>query len=218
MKRFSILNKLQQTGIIAVIRGNSIEDALKLSKEIVAGGIKALEITFTIDQAEKLIKQLKKEYEYNQDVVIGAGTVLDPTTARIAIMAGAEYIVSPSFDKNTAKICNLYQIPYIPGCLSIEEIQKALTYGSDIIKLFPGNVLKPEFIKSVKGPLPYVNIMPSGGVNLNNIKEWVNAGAIAVSVGGNLTTAEDGSLHKSVKKIAQEYQLTYESAKRGDKH
>lgn len=218
MKRVSILNKLEKSGVIAVIREDSVEKASDVSKAIVKGGIKALEITFTIDGAERLITQLKNDY-HNQDVIIGAGTVLDPITARIAIMAGAEYIVSPTFNKETAKICNLYQTPYIPGCLSVGEIQDALTYGADIVKLFPGNVFKPEFIKSVKGPLPYVNIMPSGGVSLNNVGEWIAAGAVAVSVGGNLTAPVKNAStanYEKVTKLAKEYQLAYESAKRGD--
>lgn len=218
MKRVSILNKLEKCGVIAVIRGDSVEKASDISKAIIKGGIKALEITFTIDGAERLITKLKSEY-HHQDVTIGAGTVLDPITARIAIMAGAEYIVSPTFNKETAKICNLYQIPYIPGCLSVGEIQLALTYGADIIKLFPGNVFEPTFIKSVKGPLPHVNIMPSGGVSLNNIREWIEAGAVAVSVGGNLTAPLKNAStanYEKVTKLANDYQLAYESVKRGD--
>lgn len=216
MKRVSIVNKLEKSGVIAVIRGDSTEQALETSRAIVAGGIKALEITFTIDGAEGLIRHLKDEYDHHQDVIIGAGTVLDPITARIAIMAGAEYIVSPTFNKETAKICNLYQIPYVPGCLSVGEMQDALTYGADIVKLFPGNIFEPAFIKSVKGPLPHVNIMPSGGVSLNNIHEWVAAGAVAVSVGGHLTAPANTANYDQVTKLAEEYQLAYEAAKRGD--
>lgn len=218
MKRVSILNNIEKRGVIAVIRGDSAKKAFDTSKAIVAGGVKVLEVTFTINGAEKVITQLKDEYK-NQGIMIGAGTVLDSMTARIAIMAGATFIVSPTFNRGTAKLCNLYQVPYIPGCGTVGEIQDALTYGSDIVKLFPGDVLKPAFIRSVKGPLPHVNLMPSGGVHLGNIGEWIAAGVVAVSVGSHLTSPVKTASavdYEKVSKLAQEYQLAYESAKRGD--
>ncbi|GAA5416474.1 KHG/KDPG aldolase [Paraliobacillus ryukyuensis] len=215
MNRVTVLNDLEKSGVIAVVRANSVDKALKISRAIVKGGIEALEITFTIPGAEKVIIQLKDEYR-DQNVIVGAGTVLDPITARAAIMAGAAYIVSPTFNKETAKICNLYQIPYIPGCLSVGEIQEALTYGTDIIKLFPGNVFGPSFIKSVKGPLPHVNIMPSGGVSLDNIKEWIDAGAVAVSVGGNLTRGAETGDYDNITELAKQYQQVYIAEKRGN--
>lgn len=215
MNRVTVLNDLEKSGVIAVVRANSVDKALKISRAIVKGGIEALEITFTIPGAEKVIIQLKDEYR-DQNVIVGAGTVLDPITARAAIMAGAAYIVSPAFNKETAKICNLYQIPYIPGCLSVGEIQEALTYGTDIIKMFPGNVFGPSFIKSVKGPLPHVNIMPSGGVSLDNIKEWIDAGAVAVSVGGNLTRGAETGDYDNITELAKQYQQVYIAEKRGN--
>ena len=215
MNRVSVLSKVEENGIVAVIRGNSIDKALETSRAIVKGNIKTLEITFTIPGAEKVIAKLKEEYE-EQDVIVGAGTVLDPITARIAIMSGASFIVSPTFNKETAEICNLYQVPYLPGCLSVGEIQEALKYGVDIIKMFPGNVFGPEFIKTVKGPLPQVNIMPSGGVSINNIKDWINAGAVAVSVGSNLTSGAEIGDFESITALAMEYQQVYEFAKKGN--
>ncbi|WP_067842628.1 bifunctional 4-hydroxy-2-oxoglutarate aldolase/2-dehydro-3-deoxy-phosphogluconate aldolase [Amphibacillus sediminis] len=215
MQRLTILNRLTDAGVIAIIRGDSIDQAAKACRAIVAGKINALEITFTLAGAEQLIQQLKSAYANHPEVVIGAGTVLDSTTARLAILAGAEYIVSPGFDKETAKLCNLYQIPYLPGCQTINDIQQALIYGVDIVKLFPGNLLGPNFIRAVKGPLPHVSVMPSGGVDLNNIADWVKAGAIAVGIGGNLTKpAEQGDFNQ-VTELAKSYQQAYQVAKRG---
>lgn len=139
MKRVSILSRLEQTGVVAVVRGATKEEALKASHAIVAGGLKGLELTFTVPQADEVIKELVTYYQDRPDVVVGAGTVLDAVTARLAIMAGAEYIVSPTFDKETAEICNLYQIPYLPGCMTITEMKEALKSGADIVKLFPGS-------------------------------------------------------------------------------
>ncbi|SEO89906.1 2-dehydro-3-deoxyphosphogluconate aldolase / (4S)-4-hydroxy-2-oxoglutarate aldolase [Amphibacillus marinus] len=218
MQRLSILTRLADAGVVAVIRGKSVEQAFKACQAIVEGDMKALEVTFTLAGAEQLIKQLKETYQDRPEIVIGAGTVLDATTARLAILAGAEYIVSPGFDKETAKLCNLYQIPYLPGCQTINDVQQALTYGVDIVKLFPGNLLGPDFVKAVKGPLPHVSVMPSGGVDLDNIGDWVTAGSIAVGIGGNLTKPADQGNYAEVTKLANAYQKAFWLAKRGGQH
>ncbi|MCS0543188.1 bifunctional 2-keto-4-hydroxyglutarate aldolase/2-keto-3-deoxy-6-phosphogluconate aldolase, partial [Aeromonas veronii] len=167
------------------------------------GGIIGIEVTFTVDGADEVIKELASIYK-NSEVVIGAGTVLDATTARIAILAGAQFVVSPSFDEETAKLCNLYQIPYMPGCMTITEMKRALESGADIIKLFPGNAFGPDFVKAVKAPLPQVNIMPTGGVSLDNIDQWINNGCVAVGVGGNLVApAKTGDYAKITEYAAQ---------------
>lgn len=215
MKRVGILKQLEEKGVIAVVRGESIERAFRTCEAIVAGDIRVLEITFTIEGADQLIHKLKAAYA-DDDIVIGAGTVLDATTARIAILAGASFIVSPTFDKATAKLCNLYQVPYLPGCLSPQEVQTALTYGVDIIKLFPGNVFGPSYIKAVKGPFPYVSMMPSGGVSTDNIKEWIDSGAVAVGVGGNLTAPAEQNDFAAVTDLARAYSEAFQKAKRGD--
>src|SRR5690625_1620662 len=163
MRKIKTLTKLLDCGVVAVIRADSKEEAMETSKACVAGGIQGLEITFTVQGAEEAIRDLATEFAHDPDVIVGAGTVLDAITARIAILAGAEFIVSPAFDQETAEICNLYQIPYMPGCMTITEMKQALKAGVDIIKLFPENTFGPEWIKSVKAPFPQVNIMPTGG-------------------------------------------------------
>lgn len=205
MKKMQVLSKLQQCGLVAVIRGNSKEDGVEISKATVAGEIKAIEVAYTTPNASGVIEELKEEYKEDDSVVIGAGTVLDATTARLAILAGADFVVSPSFDAEVAKVCNLYQIPYLPGCMTITEINTALTYGVDIIKVFPGDIVGPRFIKDVKGPLPHVNLMPTGGVSLENMQEWFDNGVLAVGIGSNLTKGLKDGNYDIVTQNAQTY-------------
>lgn len=186
MKKVEILTRIEKTGVVAVVRENSRERAYESAKAVIQGGIKGIEVTFSVPQADKVIADLKSEYQGDTSVVIGAGTVLDGVTARLAIMAGAEFIVSPCFDQATAELCNLYQVPYMPGCMTITEMQRALKSGADVVKLFPANNFTPQMIKAAKAPLPQINIMPTGGINLENITQWKQAGAILAGVGGNL--------------------------------
>ncbi|WP_214699733.1 MULTISPECIES: bifunctional 4-hydroxy-2-oxoglutarate aldolase/2-dehydro-3-deoxy-phosphogluconate aldolase [unclassified Exiguobacterium] len=205
MKKLKVLNNIIDCGVVAVVRADSREKAIKISDACIAGGIKSIEITFTIENAETVITKLHNKYKGDDSVVIGAGSVLDATTARIAILAGAKFIVGPCFDKDTAKLCNMYQIPYMPGCMTVTEMKCALEEGVDIVKLFPGNNFGPNFIKSVKAPLPQVNIMPTGGVNLENVKEWIKSGSIAVGVGGNLVTPADTENYDLIIEYAEQY-------------
>lgn len=204
MKRMNILARLETAGVIAVVRGKDQVEALQTSQAVIAGGIKGIEVTFTVPKAQAVIQELV-EQSTDQAVVIGAGTVLDVTTARLAIMAGAEFIVSPSFDPATAELCNLYQIPYLPGCMTITEMQTALKSGADIIKLFPGSVYGPSMVSAVKAPLPQINLMPTGGVSLDNMTTWFKAGVVAVGVGGNLVAPAAEGNFAEVTEIAQQY-------------
>ena len=181
MKKVANLMKLKESGVIAVVRGASKEEALQASKAIVA------------------------TFKENPAVVVGAGTVLDAVTARLAIMAGAEYVVSPTFDQETAELCNLYQIPYLPGCMTISEMKDALKAGADIIKLFPGSAYGPSIISAFKAPLPQLNIMPTGGVSLDNMQEWFAAGVVAVGVGGNLLAPAASGDFDKVTEVAKQY-------------
>lgn len=185
MKKLSVLNAIKETGIVAVIRANNSLEAKSISLACMNGGINCVEITFTVPGADEVIKSLKEDFK--DSLYVGAGTVLDSETARIAILAGAQYIVSPGFNLDTAKLCNRYQIPYLPGCFTITEMIQAMEAGADIIKLFPGSAFGPSIVKAFKGPLPQVNIMPTGGVDLDNVQEWFKNGVIAVGVGGGLT-------------------------------
>lgn len=205
MKKTAILNKLENAGVIAVVRGKTVEEAIKASNAIVKGAITGIELTFTVPNADHAIAELAANYKKDPTIVIGAGTVLDAVTARLAIMAGAEFIVSPCFDKETAKICNLYQIPYLPGCMTITEMKTALTYGADIVKLFPGSAFGPSIVKAFKAPLPHLNIMPTGGVSLANMQDWFAAGVVAVGVGGNLLAPAAIGDFEKVTEVATQY-------------
>ncbi len=184
--------RIINTGIVAVIRANNLEQGLQTVEAVRSGGIDVIEITFTVPGALDVIKQLKQKYPADE-ILIGAGTVLDSETARLGILAGAEYVVSPSYSPDVIKLCNRYQKISMAGCMSITEILKAMETGADIIKLFPGSILGPEMVKAIKGPLPQSVIIPTGGVNLDNVQDWLNIGCIAVGVGGELTKgAEKG--------------------------
>lgn len=205
MNKLNVLTKISQCGVVAVLRADSVEEAIRMSEACIEGGILGIEITFTIQDADNVIKQLTSIYSSREDVVIGAGTVLDSATARIAILAGAQYIVSPCFDEETAKLCNLYQIPYMPGCMTITEMKCALAYGVDIVKLFPGSAFGPDFVKAVKAPLPQVNIMPTGGVDLDNVETWIRNGCVAVGVGGNLVAPAKTGDYAQITSLARQY-------------
>jgi 2-dehydro-3-deoxyphosphogluconate aldolase/(4S)-4-hydroxy-2-oxoglutarate aldolase len=200
MTKTEVTQKLLDCGVIAVIRASSAEEALKLADACSAGGIVGLELTFTVPGAEKVIAALneKKDAKY----LAGAGTVLDEATARIAIMNGAKFIVSPSFDKGVAEVCNTYQVPYVAGCLTPTEVVTAMRAGANPIKIFPGDVVGPAYIKDLHGPFPQGNFLPSGGVNLENAGEWIKKGAVAVSAGSSLTAPAKKGDYEGVTKNA----------------
>lgn len=212
MQRVELLKKIEAAGVVAVVRGDSAEKAVKTSQAAVDGGIKGIELTFTVPNADQAIATLAEQYK-GTDVMIGAGTVLDPVSARIAIIAGAQFIVSPAYSKEVAKMCNLYQIPYTPGCYTITEITEALTYGADIVKLFPGSLASPSAVKAIKAPLPQVSIMPTGGVNLENMKDWFAAGVTLVGAGSGLTKPADSGDYAGVTANAKEYMAEFKRIK-----
>ncbi|MCT4619826.1 MAG: bifunctional 4-hydroxy-2-oxoglutarate aldolase/2-dehydro-3-deoxy-phosphogluconate aldolase [Marinisporobacter sp.] len=186
MKRMETIRKISESGVVAVIRAESKEEGMKIIEAVKKGGIKALEITMTVPGAVEIIKELSEVYK-DEDVIIGAGTVLDPETARACILAGAKYIVSPSLNVETIKLCNRYRIPAMPGVMTITEALSGMEAGAEIIKVFPGSAYGPSIIKAFKGPVPQGNFMPTGGVNLQNAAEWIKAGAVAIGTGGDLT-------------------------------
>nr|WP_255711428.1 bifunctional 2-keto-4-hydroxyglutarate aldolase/2-keto-3-deoxy-6-phosphogluconate aldolase [Pelosinus baikalensis] len=202
--RINVLQKLMQSGVVAVVRAQNSEQAIKITEACMKGGIAAIEITFTIPEAAQVIADLRKAYS-PEEMIIGAGTVLDPETARIAILAGAQYIVSPSLNLETVKLCNRYQVPVMPGAMTIAEVIAAMEAGADIVKIFPGDAFGPSFIKAIKGPIPQAPLMPTGGVNLENVGEWIKAGCVAVGVGGNLTAGAKTGDYQSIEEIAKQF-------------
>ncbi|WP_168121535.1 bifunctional 2-keto-4-hydroxyglutarate aldolase/2-keto-3-deoxy-6-phosphogluconate aldolase [Paenibacillus sp. HB172176] len=220
MKKIKILQQLAEAGVVAVLRADSPEEVAEMARRAIKGGIKAIEITMTVPYALRAIEQLSKEYSSSAPLdadnyaIIGVGTVLDPETARAAILAGAEYVVAPALNPDTIKLCNRYAVPVMPGTMTIQEIQNAMELGADIVKLFPGNLYSPSVIPSIKGPLPQANVMPTGGVSLDNLKDWVKAGAVAVGIGSDLTkeAVKTGDLTLIEKKAAA-YIAAYKEAK-----
>lgn len=213
MERIKTLMKLSEEGIVAVIRAESKEQGLKVVEAVKNGGIKMLEVTMTVPGAIDIIKELTEHYK-NEDVVIGAGTVLDPETARACILVGAKYIVGPSLNLETIKLCNRYRIPVMPGIMTVREAIEALEAGADILKVFPGNAFGPEIIKAFKGPVPQGNYMPTGGVNLSNIKDWIKAGAIAVGTGSDLTKGAKIGDYELVTETAKKFVEAVKEAKK----
>lgn len=208
MVKAETLAAIKSSKVVAVIRGNSAEEAIALSNAAIDGGIHLIELTYTTPNTQQVLEAFR-----NSEAIVGAGTVLDAETARHAILNGAKFVVGPQFSKDVAKVCNRYAIPYFPGCMTIQEMVSALEYGCDVIKLFPANNFKPSFIKSVKGPLPHVQIMPTGGINPDNIGEWLDAGAIAVGIGSDLNKAYATGGHAAVVEASRKY---VEAAKQGE--
>jgi len=191
------------SGLVAVIRAESHDQAERIAEACAQGGVAALEITYTVPGATSVIEHLAKKFSAH--ILLGAGTVLDPETARIAILGGAQFVVSPSVNPNTARLCNRYQVPYLPGAATIGEVVEAMECGADIVKIFPGEILGPAFVKAVKGPLPQASLMPTGGVTLDNVAEWIKAGSVAVGVGGNLTAGAKTGDFATITRLAQQF-------------
>jgi 2-dehydro-3-deoxyphosphogluconate aldolase / (4S)-4-hydroxy-2-oxoglutarate aldolase len=166
----------------------------------------------TVPNPIDVIKEVAEKYK-GTDIVVGAGTVLDTETARACILAGAEFIVSPSLDVETLKLCNRYKIAVMPGVMTVKDAITAMEYGVDVVKIFPANLYGPSVIKSFKGPLPQGDFMPTGGVTVANIHEWVEAGAVAVGTGGDLTKGAKTGDFELVEKTAREFVEAYKKAK-----
>ena len=215
MQKYDYLNRLINTGCVAVVRGDDADEAVKTVDAVIAGGVTGIELTFTVPHADKALDELSEKYGDREDVLIGAGTVLDPATARLAIIAGAKFIVSPSFNADVAKICNLYSIPYTPGCFTPTEIKTALEAGVDLVKVFPGSVAGPAMVKALHGPFPQLAIMPTGGVSLDNLETWFDAGVTLVGAGSNLTAAAKTGDYAGVTATAKKYRAKLDAIRAG---
>jgi 2-dehydro-3-deoxyphosphogluconate aldolase / (4S)-4-hydroxy-2-oxoglutarate aldolase len=202
--KLKVLNRIMDSGLVAVIRADNSEQASRIAEACAIGGVAAVEITFTVPGTAGVISDLAKQYR-SDEILIGAGTVLDPETGRIAILSGAQFIVGPALSADTARLCNRYQIPYMPGAATVREVIEAMECGADIVKVFPGDTLGPSFVKAIRGPLPHVSLMPTGGVDLGNVAEWIKAGCVAVGVGGNLTSSAKNGDYKTITAIAKQF-------------
>ncbi len=202
--KLQILQRLTDVGLVAVVRAESGEQATRICEALLEGGCPALEVTFTVPGAHKVIEALAARYQPSE-LILGAGTVLDPETARIALLSGATYVVSPSLNPETVRLCNRYQVPIMPGAMTIRDVIEAMELGADIIKLFPGEAFGPSFIKSIKGPVPQAPLMPTGGVDVNNVGEWIAAGAVAVGAGSSLIGGAKTGDYAKITATAREF-------------
>lgn len=178
------LEELKKGKLVAVIRGARPNQIVPIAYALKEGGIRTLEITVETPKVCDLIGKVKEEF--GDEIIVGAGTVLDPETARATIMAGAEFIFSPTINIETIKMAKRYGVISIPGALTPTEILTAYEHGADIIKVFPADALGVGYFKNLKGPLPHIPLMPTGGVNLDNLASFLKAGAVAAGLGGSL--------------------------------
>ena len=192
-----MLDIIKEQGIVAVLRADSHEQAREYMNASVKGGIKALELTYSIPNVNELIE----EYKDNKDMIIGVGSVLNGKMAKDSILAGAKYVVSPGYNEEINDVCHEMGVTYFPGCMTVTEIMHALEKGNKMVKVFPGEIFGPKYIKAVKAPIPHVEIMPTGGVNIDNIEEWFKMGVSCVGVGGALFK---GSL-EDIENLAKEF-------------
>lgn len=184
MTRLEILNKIVDIGAVAVIRADDPTKLLHIIEAIHKGGVSAVEITMTVPRALELIEETARKL--GDEVVLGVGSVLDPETTRMAINAGARYVVSPIYKASIVQMGHRYDAPVMPGCFSPTEILDAFEAGADMIKVFPADVLGMNYFKAVKAPMPHLQLMPTGGVSLTNAGDWMAAGATAVGIGSAL--------------------------------
>jgi 2-dehydro-3-deoxyphosphogluconate aldolase/(4S)-4-hydroxy-2-oxoglutarate aldolase len=180
-----IVKTISECGLIPVVRTTDAQQAVKVADALQSGGAPIIEITMTVPGALSVLEELSRSV--SDTVILGAGTVLDGETARMAVLAGAQFIVAPTLDENTIKVCNRYSRPVVPGALTPTEILRAWELGADFVKVFPADAVGgPSYIKSVKAPLPQVALVPTGGVDIYTAPEFIKAGAAAVGAGGAL--------------------------------
>ncbi len=212
MDKEQILTKIQDCGIVAVVRAESTDKAIRITDACIEGGVAAIELTFTVPHADEVIEELAKRYTPDE-IILGAGTVLDATTARIAMLSGAQYIVSPALDLDTLHLCNRYRVPMMPGTMSVREGLLAMENGADILKVFPADLFGPKIIKDIRGPIPYAKMMPTGGVNADNVGEWIKAGAVAVGAGSSLTAGAKTGDYKQITETGKKFVANIKAAR-----
>jgi 2-dehydro-3-deoxyphosphogluconate aldolase / (4S)-4-hydroxy-2-oxoglutarate aldolase len=199
------LTRIQRSGIVAVIRSDRGELLADVAEALVAGGVDVMEVTFTVPQAHRVLERVAERL--GERILLGAGTVLDPETARIALLSGAEFVVSPAVNLEVIRLCRRYSKLVMPGALTPTEVITAWENGADIVKIFPSDTSGPAYLKALKGPFPQVRLMPTGGVNLDTAAAFLHAGAFALGVGSALVDPKAvaaGDLGK-IEKLARQY-------------
>jgi 2-dehydro-3-deoxyphosphogluconate aldolase / (4S)-4-hydroxy-2-oxoglutarate aldolase len=207
------LQRVLDSGIVAILRAPSGEQLTSVARALFEGGVDVVEVTFTVPDALQILSAVKKEM--GSRVLLGAGTVLDPETARAALLAGAEFIVSPGVNLDVIRLCKRYDKVVMPGAFTPTEILAAWEHGADIVKVFPSDSVGPGYIKALKGPFPQIRLMPTGGVNLQTLPDFIKAGACAVGVGGSLVEQQavrEGKMDR-LRDLAAEYVQVLKTAR-----
>lgn len=199
------LSRILECGIVAVMRAPTGEILADVAEALHAGGVLALEVTFTVPAAHRVLEEVARRL--GDRVVLGAGTVLDTETARVALLSGARFIVSPTVNLDVIAMCRRYSCPVMPGAFTPTEVLQAWQAGADVVKVFPADVVGPQHLKAIRGPLPQIRLMPTGGVNLKTAASFLEAGACALGVGGALVDKQaikDRDLDR-IESLARQY-------------
>ena len=216
MKKADIIKKIIEIGLLPVVRASSSDEAMRVIDAIKEGGVSVLEITMTVPGAVKVMEDVTAKF--GADVLVGAGTVLDPETARICILAGANFIVSPSTNLETIALCKRYSVPIMPGALTPTEVVTTWQAGADFVKVFPCSAMGgASYIKGLKAPLPQIELIPTGGVNLKTAADFIKAGSSALGVGADLVdvAAIRAGDAKTVTERAKEFLSIVKEARAG---
>jgi 2-dehydro-3-deoxyphosphogluconate aldolase/(4S)-4-hydroxy-2-oxoglutarate aldolase len=210
MKKMNITKRMAEVGALAIVRAETLDRACEIAEGCIKGGIPVMEMSYTLNNAGEIIEGLSKKY--GEALCVGAGTVLDSETARHAILHGAKFIIAPNYDEGVAKICNRYQIPYAPGCTSLTEAVDALSLGAAFIKAFPiSDFYGAKLVKVFKTPLPYMPILASGGITLDNLHVWLENGVDVCGFGGLLTQGSIEDIAENARKISEIIKKTREA-------
>jgi 2-dehydro-3-deoxyphosphogluconate aldolase/(4S)-4-hydroxy-2-oxoglutarate aldolase len=213
MKKEDVTARIRDVGVVPVVRASSAEEALQVIEAIKAGGVPILEITMTVPRAVSVIEQVIAEY--GDEAVVGAGTVLDAETARVCILAGAQFVVSPALNLETIACCRRYGVAVMPGALTPTEVVQAWTAGADFVKVFPAGALGgASYLKALKAPLPQIELIPTGGVSLKTAADFIKAGASALGVGADLVDTKalrEGQGHLITERAREYVEIVRES-------
>ena len=213
MNKDEILNRIKEVGILAVLRGPSLDGTIQIVDALVEGDVNGIEVTFSTPNALEVVAALTNKY--GDDILLGMGTLTKPSQVEGALKAGAQFLVSPMYDTDLVQALAESDVPFMVGALTPTEVFRAYHAGSDVVKVFPGSLTGPNYLKALHGPFPEIPLMPTGGVNIDNILEWFKAGAFAVGAGSQLCPkplvqagdfAAIGDIAREFKRIVQEAQ------------
>lgn len=213
MNKQTNLKRVDDSGIVAILRASQADRLVEVGEALLAGGIDIIEVTFTVPRAMRVLEAMAEKI--GDRILLGAGTILDSETARVAIFSGAEFIVSPSFNPNLVELCQRYDKAVMPGAFTPTEVVNAWQAGADIVKVFPADIGGPSYLRTLRGPLPQVKLLPTGGINLATLGNYLAAGACAVGVGGSVAPVdaiESGDLQR-IEHLARQFREAFQQSR-----